>query len=102
MTELDTNIIAATVYPENVRVIRRGTIKLNPGIHTVEIPKLPLKLNSDSLRASIYGAGNPRLLGVQVKPSLYTNQSSDLICNLEHEIEKVKDELKRLDAKTEL
>jgi uncharacterized protein (TIGR02231 family) len=102
MTELITTIIAATVYPENARVIRRGSIKLNPGAHTIEVPKLPLELNPVSLRASIYGAGSPHLLGAQVKRILYTDQPSDPMRNLEDEIEKMQDELKRLDVKTEL
>src|SRR4030043_920469 len=102
MTELITTIIAATVYPENARVIRRGSIKLNPGAHTIEVPKLPLELNPVSLRASIYGAGSPHLLGAQVKRILYTDQPSDPMRNLEDEIEKMQDELRRLDVKPEL
>lgn len=102
MTELTTTIVAATVYPDRVRLTRRGSIKLNTGIHTVEIPELPLSLNPNSLRASVYGSASARLLGVQVKRIFYTDQPLDSVRNLEEEIEKKQDELNRLDAKAEL
>jgi len=102
MTELTTTIVAATVYPDRVRLTRRGLIKLDPGTHALEIPELPLRINPDSLRASVYGAAQARLLGAQVKRIFYTDQPSDTLRNLEVEIEKMQDELKRLDAKVEL
>lgn len=102
MTELITTINAVTVYPEYVRINRRGSIKLNKGTHTLEINKLPLSMNPDSLRASIYGAANPRLLSAQVKRSLYPDLPSDPARKLEVEIENMQDELKRLDIKIEL
>jgi uncharacterized protein (TIGR02231 family) len=102
MTELITTIIAATVYPEYVRINRRGTIKLNKGNHTLEISKLPLSINPDSLRASIYGAASPRLLSAQVKRVLYPDLPTDPLQKLGIEIEKMKDDLKRLEVKLEL
>jgi len=102
MTELTTTIVAATVYPDRVRLTRRGSIKLTPGTHAVEIPELPLSLNPDSLRAIVYGSASARLLGVQVKRIFYTDQPSDKVRNLEDEIEKMQDELSLLDAKAEL
>lgn len=102
MTELMTTITAATVYPELVRINRRGSVKLNKGTHTLEILKLPLSINPDSLRASIYGAGNPRLLSARVKRDIFPELPSDPARNLESEIENMQDELKRLDARIEL
>jgi uncharacterized protein (TIGR02231 family) len=102
MTELTTTIVAAIVYPDRVRLTRRGSIKLNPGTHTLEICELPLSLNPDSLRASVYGSTNARLLGVQVNRIFYTDQPSDTVRNLEDEIEKKQDELNALDVNTEL
>jgi hypothetical protein len=67
MTQLNTTIVSAIVYPDRVRLTRRGSINLKPGTHDIEIPELPLSLNPDSLRASVYGSANARLLGVQVK-----------------------------------
>lgn len=102
MTELITTIFAATVYPEFVRINRRGSIKLNKGTHSLGLPKLPLGINPDSLRASIYGAGNPRMLSVQVKRVPSPDNSSDPARNLAYEIENLQDELKRLEAKIDL
>jgi uncharacterized protein (TIGR02231 family) len=102
MTELTTTIVAATIYPDRVRLTRRGSIKLKAGTHAIEIPGLPLSLNADSLRASVYGSASARLLGVQVKRIFYSDQPSDIVRNLEEEIEKKQDELNQLDAKVEL
>ena len=102
MTELTTTIVAATVYTDRVRLTRRGLINLEPGTHIVEIPELPLNLNPNSLRASVYGSASARLLGVQIKRIFYTDQPSDSVRKLEEEIEKMQDELNRLDAKAEL
>jgi uncharacterized protein (TIGR02231 family) len=102
MTELTTTIVAATVYPDRVRLTRRGLINLKPGTHAIEIAELPLSLYPNSLRASVYGSASARLLGVQVKRVFYTDQPSDSVRNLEQEIEKRQDELNALDAKAEL
>ncbi len=102
MTELITAIFAATVYPEFVRINRRGSVKLSKGTHSLGLSELPLSINPDSLRASIYGAGNPRLMSVQVKRVPSPDYSSDPARNLAHEIENLQDELKRLEAKIDL
>jgi uncharacterized protein (TIGR02231 family) len=102
MTELITTIHAVTVYPEYVRINRRGSVKLNKGTHTLEITTLPLSINPDSLRASIYGAANPRLLSAQVKRITFPDLPSDPARKLETDIENMQDELKRLEIKVEL
>ena len=76
MTELTTTIVAVTIYPNRVRLTRRGLVKLKAGTHAIEIPGLPLSLNPDSLRASVYGSASARLLGVQVKRIFYSDKPS--------------------------
>ena len=102
MTELITAIFAATVYPEFVRINRRGSLTLSKGTHGLVLSKLPLSINPDSLRASIYGIGNPRLLSVQVNRVPSPDSSSDLARNFPREIENLQDELQRLEAKIDL
>jgi hypothetical protein len=75
---------------------------IKPGTHVVAIAELPLSLNPNSWRASIYGSAGARLLGVQVKRIFLTGQPSGSMRNLEDKIEKMQAELTALDAKAEL
>ncbi len=102
VTQLETSIISATVYPDRVRLTRRGNIKLKAGTHSLEISEIPLGFNPESLRASVFGSARARLLGAKVKHVYYSDQPSEAVRQLEDEIEKVKDTLARLEAKTEL
>jgi uncharacterized protein (TIGR02231 family) len=102
MTQVLTKIVAATVYPERVRLTRRGLIKLEAGTHAIEITELPITIDPDSLNATVYGSATARLLGVQVRRVFYTDQPSDSVRDLEQHIEQTQDEITRLDAKDEL
>ncbi|TDP92030.1 mucoidy inhibitor MuiA family protein [Labedaea rhizosphaerae] len=62
--ELDTTIIAVTVYPGQARVTRRGGIALTSGRHTVLVGGLPLGLDRDSVRVN--GLGAATVSGVDV------------------------------------
>jgi uncharacterized protein (TIGR02231 family) len=96
MVGLTTTIIAATVFPDWVRLTRRGSVKLHKGTHTVEIFGLPGNLNPETLRVTIYGSENPRLLGVHLKPIFNTDQLFKSADQLVQEIQNVEDELKQL------
>jgi uncharacterized protein (TIGR02231 family) len=102
MTQLITTIVAATVYPDRARLTRRGSIELQVGTHSLEITELPLALNPDSLRTSARGTAPARLLGAEVKRTFYVETPSEKVRQMEQGIEKLKDELKRLDAQAEL
>lgn len=102
MVGLTTTITAATVFPSWVRITRRGSVRLHKGSHTIEVFGLPGNLNPETLRVTIYGTENPRLLGVHLKPMINTDElfkSADLI---KHDIEKVEDELIQLAGTGEL
>lgn len=78
MTELQTTITAAAVYPDRARVTRSGMATLEIGSHRLEIPQLPLKLDPTSVRVSARGAARARLLGVDVRRDFYVETPTDL------------------------
>ena len=102
MTQLSTTIIAAAVYPDRALLTRRGSLELPAGTHLLEITELPLALNPDSLRTSADGTTRARLLGAEIKRAYYVETPSEKARQLEEGIEKLKDELKKLDAQAEL
>jgi len=102
MTQLNTSITDVTVYTDRARITRRGTLKLETSTQSLEIAELPLALNPDSLRASARGSARARLLGAQVNRTFYTETPSERARQLEQEIEKLQDELKRLEDRAGL
>jgi uncharacterized protein (TIGR02231 family) len=62
--ELDTAIVAVTIYPGQARITRRGRITLTSGRHTVLVGGLPLGLDQDSVRVN--GLGAATVSGVDV------------------------------------
>ena len=102
MAELKSNITAVTIYPDRVRLTRRGSIKLEAGTRAIELPELPLTIHPDSIRASVFGSKSARLLGVEIRKDFYVDQPSGAVRDMEEDIQKKQDELKRLDAKLEL
>lgn len=102
MTELSTSIVSTIVYPDRALITRRGTLTVETGKHSLEITELPLYLNPDSLRASARGTARARLLSAQVNRSYFVETPSDQARQLEEEIEKLQDEMKRLELRVEL
>ena len=102
MTELHTAITAVAVYPDRARVIRSGTAMLEPGSHRLEVPELPLKLDPASVRASARGTARARLLGVDVRRDFYVETPAERVRELEGQVEALEDEMRGLDAQTEL
>ena len=99
---MTTSLKAVTVYPDRARIVRQGSLHLDPGIHTLVIGELPVQLNPDSLRASAQGTARARLLGVQVQRSYYKETPAEQVRQLEQQVETLQDELKKLDARVEL
>jgi uncharacterized protein (TIGR02231 family) len=63
-TVLDAPIVSVTVYPDQARITRRGSIQLQPGRQKVYIEPLPLQISADSVRVG--GEGRATVLGVDV------------------------------------
>ena len=102
MTHLSTTLVDATVYPDCAQLTRRGSFELQVGMHSLEITELPLALNPNSLRTSPRGTARARLLGAEIKRTFYVETPSKKVRQLEEGIEKLNDELKKLDAQAEL
>lgn len=98
MSKLDTKIVAVTVYPDRARVTRRGTIKLEPGVHRLEIPELTPHLDPDSARLAASGTARARLGGTQVQRVHYAETPAEEVRGLEAQVEALKDELGGLGA----
>jgi uncharacterized protein (TIGR02231 family) len=94
MVGLTTTIIAATVFPDWVRLTRRGSVELDKGLQKIEIFGLPENINPETFHVTIYGLENPRLLAVQLKPLVNTSQLIESATKLEVEIQRLDDELK--------
>ena len=102
MDQLNTSLTAVTVYPDRARVVRQGTLHLEPGLQTLTVRELPAQLNPDSLRAAARGTARARLLGVQVQRSFYSDTPAEQARQLEQQIETLQDTLKQLDSQVEL
>ena len=102
MINLNTSIAAVTVYPDRARITRSGSLPLEVGTSSLEISELPLNLNPDSIRVSAHGTASARLSGVQLSRSFYSEAPSEKVRQLEMEIEKFQDEIKRLDTQADL
>lgn len=61
---MDAQIVSVTVYPDQARITRRGSVELPPGRHKVFVEGLPLQISADSVRVG--GRGRATVLGVDV------------------------------------
>jgi len=97
MSELRTNIVKVTVYPDCARVTRQGLITLEAGLNKLQIAELPLSLDPASVRASglfraSAGSGNARLLGVDVRKVFYQETPTAQVQALEKQIQDLEDQ----------
>lgn len=102
MTELKTNLVAVTIYPDRARLERKGRQHFESGLHQIEIHELPLALNPDSMRAAGRGLAKARLMGLQVKRSFYRSTPVEAVQALEERLEAAQDELTGLEAQMKL
>jgi len=102
MTELETTISAVAVYPDRARVLRAGTVALEPGIHRLEVKGLPLGIDPASVRAAARSTARARLLGVDVRREFHVETPAERVRELEGQVEALEDEMRGLDAQTEL
>src|SRR5919202_1305901 len=90
MPNLETTITSVTVYPARAQITRRGSIQLGAGVQVLSIAPLPLTLLDNSVRAS--GAGNARLLGVEVVTTYSSTAPEGQAKALQEELERLQDE----------
>jgi uncharacterized protein (TIGR02231 family) len=102
LPSLDTTITDVSVYPDRARVVRRGSIDLETGLHRLEIPHLPLPLDPDSARVVARGLSRVRLLGLQMQRAFFAETPVEQVHSLEKQIEALKDEKRSLEAQGEL
>lgn len=102
MPELSTTLTGVTVYPDRARLVRKGNVSLEPGLHSLEILDLPLQLNPDSARAAARGSARARLLSVQVNTVFYSETPAVSTRELESQVEALQDAQRALDAQADL
>ncbi len=100
MSNVKTAICAVTVYPDRARITRRGETTVEPGLHRLEIPELPLTLDPASVRAAARGTARARLLGVDIQRAFYVETPDEVVRRLEHEIEALQDQIGALNAES--
>jgi uncharacterized protein (TIGR02231 family) len=99
---LNTAVVAVTVYPDRARVVRSGTITLQPGLCRLEVAELPLSLDAASVRVAARGTARTRLLGLEVRPVFYPETPAERVRELQNRIESLTDEIQTLDSQIEL
>jgi uncharacterized protein (TIGR02231 family) len=100
--QVDTSIVAVTVYPDRARVTRRGMVTLEKGTHDLIVQGLTNQLDAESVRASGEGTARVRLLGVDVRQEYYTETPSLPAAELEKQIQTTQDADKALQDEDEL
>lgn len=88
---IESPIVAVTVYPDRARMIRRGSVKLEVGTQDLVVADLTRLLDPESVRVSGEGTARVRLLGVDVRDRYYTETPSVPAASLEKQIQDKKD-----------
>ncbi len=94
--DLESRIVAVTVFPDQARVTVEGNAELPDGIHRLIINELPIGLLAESVRVSGRGEADVRIQGVDVTTIHYEETPSKLIQSLMSEIETLEYELAKL------
>jgi len=92
MPKLNANIQNVTVFIDRARVTREGTLTLESGRQTLEIPELPLQLIPDSVRAVIKSEVPTRLISVDVRKTFYREAAPGTAKKLLVRIKKLEEE----------
>jgi uncharacterized protein (TIGR02231 family) len=91
MPTIETDITDVTVYVDRARIVRKGTVHLPKGEHTVTLERLPSGLVDDSVRAGGHAA-NVRILGVDVSRDYYTETPEADQAALQKELQDLQDQ----------
>ncbi len=85
--DIQADIVAVTVYPDRVRVVRQVALNLDAGISEVRLTNLTTLLDPRSVRVSGQGTARARLLGVQVREAYYVEPPSVPVVELEKRLQ---------------
>ncbi|GIJ53340.1 hypothetical protein Vau01_008560 [Virgisporangium aurantiacum] len=77
---VDAPIVSVTVYPDQARITRRGSVDLEPGRQKVFIEPLPLQISADSVRVG--GQGHATVLGVDVVRRSHSRPTDPAVADL--------------------
>ena len=94
MISIESQITAVTVYPDRARITRQGQTEVQPGMQTVEMTGLPLRILPDSIRARARGTAQARLRGVQLQRMFFSETPQEQLLELENQIEALSDQMK--------
>jgi uncharacterized protein (TIGR02231 family) len=84
-------IAEVTVYADRARILRRGSVRLAPGEHTLELADIPTSLLEDSVRTGGRGA-NARILGVEVTRQFVTEPPEAELATLKNQLQDLQDQ----------
>lgn len=92
MVELSSQIRAATVFPDSVRVTRRARQTVEVGLQRLAFVELPETLDPATLRVAARGSVPVKLLGVDARLVHYTDTPAAKVRELEAQLQQLKDE----------
>jgi uncharacterized protein (TIGR02231 family) len=95
-TGLDVPITAVTVFQDGARVVRSGSVGVEPGLRPVVIGNLPAAVDPASVRLAARGR-DLALLNVEVHRGYGADPLRDETARLRSEVEKCRDEVQALD-----
>src|SRR5271169_1686464 len=95
-TSLDAPIVAVTVFRDGARVLRSGTVSVEPGLRPVVIGALPASVDPASVRVSARGPGLA-LLDVEVHRRYRTDPLREDTARLRSDVERCRDLVQELD-----
>jgi uncharacterized protein (TIGR02231 family) len=94
--EIAAPITAVTVFTDGARVVRTGTLSVEPGERQVVIGGLPASADPASVRGAVRGRG-VALLDIEVRHRYGTDPLRDEAVRLRSEVEARRDEVQALD-----
>lgn len=92
MVEVSSEIRAATVFPDSVRVTRRARQPVEAGLQRLSFTELPETLDPATLRVAARGSVPVKLLGVDARLVHYTDTPAAKVRELELQLQQLKDE----------
>lgn len=95
--EVDSALVAATVYLDRAVLTRTATVALGEGTHALAFAGLPASLDERSLRVSGRGTARATILDVQAHPVWLEAAPDARVRGLEEQLEALQWELRALD-----
>jgi len=99
--ELETTIVAATVYEKNARITRKGEVAVSPGELEVLLKGLPSSTVGDSLRVRGQGTAQARLTGVELRQAYYAEPAQVAVQQLTERLRELQAKEKALSRQIE-